>query len=119
MIHKINEPKFEPEMHDSRSQTGKRPPPVHHSQQSKSPTNISDNRHSLTPQSLAANRSLPSFVQPYSQHLAGQPVNPFSRTAERVTENGNLDNHSQMMMSQDTMQLPAGRLSKTDNNVSR
>lgn len=101
MIHKINEPKFEPEMHDSRGQTGKRPPI---SQEIQQPSNLatnpvvsSDNRvaaaylsaaavaaAAVQQQALAANQSLPSYVQPYSQssRLATHPVNPFINNTE-------------------------------------
>lgn len=95
MIHKINEPKFEPEMHDSRSQTGKRPPPVAVQSNVQQSTLASSNNDSRTPflnvaqsHSLPANQTLPSFVQPFSQspQLAGHPVNPFINNSLMLTK---------------------------------
>lgn len=103
MIHKINEPKFEPEVHDSRSQTGKRPPPAVHLQQQQQaalqntkPTIPDNGNHAqaqaaanqaqvaaaaaafLSVQSLP-NNQLPPFIPPFTQspQLAGHPINPF------------------------------------------
>lgn len=104
MIHKINEPKFEPDVHDSRSQTGKRPPPAVHLQQAQAQSNISNNNNNntkstqesrnqaasnqaqvaaataafLAAQTLPTNHQLPTFVQPFAQsQLASHPINPF------------------------------------------
>ena len=102
MIHKINEPKFEPEVHDSRSQTGKRPPPAVHLQQAQAQAqaNLSNNNNTKqTPDSrnkAASNQAqvaaaaaaflaaqalptnLPTFVPQFAQsQLASHPINPF------------------------------------------
>lgn len=107
MIHKINEPKFEPEMHDSRSQTGKRPPPITLSeQQSKSPTNITESRKTFQ----SKKRPLPSFVQPYGQQLAGQPINPFS--------NNSLAGHSKTAIAPDNYSTPARGMLKEEETSS-
>lgn len=117
MIHKINEPKFEPEMHDSRSQTGKRPPPVNHTHQPSSPSSIGDIRQGLHTQPLPTNRPLPSFV-PYGQQFAGQPINPFTNNPQTThsKSHSNADNQppSMMMMKEEPADYrPTGTLSRT------
>lgn len=101
MIHKINEPKFEPEVHDSRNQTGKRPPPALHTSHLQSPTSSSVDsgttyrKSTNSPPLLAQkqqqqfssnqNQSLPPFT-PSTSPLLTHPINPFTYTAasERV-----------------------------------
>lgn len=92
MIHKINEPKFEPEVHDSRSQTGKRPPPLPvpaESQPQKrvqSPQFPSENRPtfpSLAPSQSYSNHNQPAIAQTLAEappRAIGPPVNPFNQT---------------------------------------
>jgi len=101
MIHKINEPKFEPEVHDSRNQTGKRPPPALHTSHLQSPTSSSVDsgttyrKSTNSPPLLAQkqqqqfssnqNQSLPPFT-PSTSPLLTHPINPFTYTtaSERV-----------------------------------
>jgi len=93
MIHKINEPKFEPEMHDSRGQAGKRPPPLPVSQptttSSQSPVTskaqIPDLPTSFAQSSLSAILTPSQLPKPFNipaQFLSGlnpmmSQLNPF------------------------------------------
>lgn len=102
MIHKINEPKFEPEMHDSRNQTGKRPPPLPippESQQplqqrSQSPSQYNTTSEASVPSAVPSFPNLAATTQSYSQlptqapfvpsvfsQALGIPVNPFTQSS--------------------------------------
>lgn len=115
MIHKINEPKFEPEMHDSRSQTGKRPPPlpvpiesqqplqqphhqpshqqIHNQKQQKQSAKFVDQTHGAFASLNSSFNSSPSvppppsYFQPYSQSPlpSALPINPFINNQPRTT----------------------------------